>query len=133
MSRKRGALIGLALAAIAAVVIHGPLASQGRVLLGLFLALTACVYLGALLAQKQTKTVAAAELAVGALVFLCSFLGVASSVLWLAAGYALHGAWDWVHDIEVVPTRVARWFPPACAIFDLAIAGFVLVFLANWQ
>ena len=81
MSRNKGSLIGLALAAIAAVVILGPLASQGRVLLGLFLALTACVYLGALLAQKQTKTVAAAELTVGALVFLCSFLGVASSVL----------------------------------------------------
>ena len=76
MSRNKGALIGLALAAIAAVLILGPLASQGRVLLGLFLALTACVYLGALLAQKQTKTVAAAELTVGALVFLCSFLGV---------------------------------------------------------
>ena len=85
--------------------------------------------MGALLAQKQTKTVAAAELAVGALVFLCSFLGVASSMRWLAAGYILHGAWDWVHDIKVVPTRVARWFPPTCAIFDLAIAGFVLVFL----
>ena len=81
MSRNKGSLIGLALAAIAAVLILGPLASQGRVLLGLFLALTACVYLGALLAQKQSKTVAAAELTVGALVFLCSFLGVASSVL----------------------------------------------------
>lgn len=41
MSRNKGALIGLALAVIAAVLILGPLASQGRVLLGLFLALTA--------------------------------------------------------------------------------------------
>ena len=131
MSRNKGALIGLGLAAIAVVVILGPLASQGRVLLGLFLALTACVYLGALLAQKQTKPVAAAELTVGALVFLCSFLGVASSVLWLAVGYALHGVWDWVHDMGVVPTRVSGWFPPACAIFDLAIAGFVLLFLED--
>ena len=131
MSRIKGALIGLTLAVIAAVLILGPLASQGRVLLGLFLALTACVYLGALLAQKQTKLVAVAELTVGTFVFLCSFLGVTSSVLWLAAGYAVHGVWDWVHDTEVVPTRVARWFPPACAIFDLAIAGFVLVYLVD--
>ncbi len=35
--------------------------------------------------------------------------------------------------MEFVPTRVARWLPPACAIFDLAIADFVLVLLADWQ
>ena len=55
MSRNKGALIGLALAAIAAVLILGPLASQGRVLLGLFLALTACVYLGGLLSRTEAN------------------------------------------------------------------------------
>ena len=124
--------MGFGLAVIAAVLVHGPLASQGRVWLGLFLALTACVYLGALLAQKQTTGVAGSELAAGALVFVCSYLGVTSSVLWLAVGYAVHGAWDWAHHTAYVPTKVARWFPPACAVFDLAMAGFVLVFLADW-
>ena len=127
----KGALAGLALAVIAGTLIHGPLASQGRIAMGLFLALTACVYLGALLAQKQTKGAVGSELAVAAVVFLCSYFGVTASVLWLALGYAVHGAWDWVHHVGAVSTKVADWFPPACAVFDLAMAVFVVIFLAS--
>lgn len=124
--RIRAAIIGAALAALAAVVVHYPLAGSARLLLALFLALTACVYLGALLAQKQTALTTVGELLVGTGVFICSFLGIVSSASWLAAGYGLHGAWDWLHDTKTVPTHVAAWFPPACAAFDFVIAGFVL-------
>lgn len=91
MTRLRGAFVGAALAVVAAVGLHFPLAGAAVALLSLFLALTACVYLGALLAQRQTAAVVLSELAVGAVVFLCAIFGTLGSVLWLAAGYALHG------------------------------------------
>ncbi|MFQ5759969.1 MAG: DUF6010 family protein [Acidiferrobacterales bacterium] len=127
--RIRGAIVGAALGALAAAAIHYLLAGSARPLLALFLALTACVYLGALLAQTQTLLTTVGELLVGGAVFVCAFLGVAFSALWLVAGYVLHGAWDWLHETKTVPTHVAAWFPPACAAFDFVIAGFVLSFM----
>lgn len=127
--RTRAAIIGAALAMLAAVVAHYPLTGSARLLLALFLALTACVYLGALLAQTQALLTTVGELLVGTGIFVCAFLGVTFSALWLAAGYMLHGAWDWLHDTKTVPTHVAAWFPPACAAFDFAIAGFVVIFI----
>lgn len=127
--RISGAIVGAALAVLAGATIHYSFAASARVLLALFLALTACVYLGALLAQKQPMFTAAGELAVGGTVFVFAFLGVVSSASWLTAGYALHGAWDWLHDVKAVPTRVAQWFPPACAAFDFLIAAFTLIFI----
>ena len=84
--RIRAAIIGAALGALAAVVVHYPLTESARLALALFLALTACIYLGALLAQKQTVLTAFGELLVGTGVFVCSFLGIVSSASWLAAG-----------------------------------------------
>lgn len=127
--RIRAAIIGAALAMLAAVVVHYPLAGSARLALALFLALTACVYLGALLAQTQTPLTTVSELVVGGIVFLCAFLGMAFSALWLAVGYSLHGVWDWLHDTKTVPTHVVVWFPPACAAFDLAIAAFIVFFI----
>lgn len=129
VTRLKAAAAGAALAVAAAAVLHQPWIAGGRLLLGLFLALTACVYLGALLAQQQGPGTTLGELAVALAVFVCAYLGVAGAAVWLAAGYALHGVWDWFHDIEAVPTRVSRWFPPACAAFDFVVAGFILLFL----
>jgi hypothetical protein len=98
-------------------------------LLALFLALTACVYPGALLAQRQKLQVMLSELTLMLVVFVCAFFGTIDSMMWLAAGYAIHGLWDWLHDAEVVATRVSTWFPPACAVFDFIIAAFVVSFL----
>jgi hypothetical protein len=89
--RIQAAIIGATLAVLVAVVVHYPLAGSARLLLALFLALTVCLYLGALLAQTQTLLTTVGELLVGGVVFACAFLGAAFSALWLAAGYALHG------------------------------------------
>ncbi len=122
--------MGAALAVVTAVAIHFPFADVAVPLLSLFLALTACVYLGALLAQRQSTGVVVSELAVGIGVFLCAVLGILVSGLWLAGGYAVHGIWDWAHDTGVVTTQVSSWFPPACALFDFIIAAFVVFFVA---
>ena len=125
----RAALLGAVAAIVGLAGVHLPFPSQSWLVLALFLALTACVYLGALLAQPQRRGTQAAELTVGATVFACAFLGMAASPLWLAGGYALHGGWDWLHHVRVVPTRVAGWFPPLCAGFDLVVAVFVLAWV----
>ena len=74
--RIRAAIIGAALAALAAVVVHYPLTGSARLLLALFLALTACVCLAALLVQTQTSLTTVGELLVGTGVFVGAFLGV---------------------------------------------------------
>lgn len=123
----RAAALGVVLALAAALGLHWPLRSSALNGLALFLALTACVYLGALLAQRTGWKTRIGEVSVGALVFLSAFLGLAVSPIWMAAGYGLHGAWDWLHVGGRVGARTAAWFPPLCAGFDFAIAGYVLL------
>ena len=123
----RAAALGAVLAVFAIFGLHWPLESETLNGLALFLAFTACVYPGALLAQHVGHGVAAAEIGVAAAVFATAWLGVAHHPLWLAAGYLAHGVWDWGHHIERIPTRTAKWFPPACAAFDVVVA-----FYAAW-
>ena len=128
-SRLRGALTGGALGVLAIAVVHFPFRHVSVLLLSLFLTFTACAYLGALLAQAQPSRIVGMELAVGVAVFVCAVLGALVSPAWLAAGYGIHGLWDWAHDAGLVGTRVARWFPPACATFDIMIAGFTVLLI----
>lgn len=130
MTRTQAILTGSALAGVAAAAVHAPFAAVAVPLLALFLSLTACVYLGALLAQRQPPGVVVAELAVSLVVFACAFAGSIAGASWLAVGYAVHGAWDWAHDRKLVATRVAPWFPPACAAFDFLIAASIMLFVA---
>lgn len=123
----RPAAGGLALAAGMILFVHWPAERYSIELLACFLALTACVYPGALLAQSAPTPVAAAELAIGAGVFVCAVLALTVSPLWLVVGYVAHGGWDWLHHSGHVKTQVAQWFPPACALYDFAIAFFVVV------
>jgi hypothetical protein len=127
--KLRAAILGLVAAVVAVPGIHLPFPAYSRLVLALFLSLTACVYLGALLAQAQRRGTWIAELAAAAAVFACSLLGMAASSAWLGLGYAVHGGWDWLHEAGGVPTRVAEWFPPLCAAFDFVVAVLVLGWL----
>jgi hypothetical protein len=120
----RAAALGAILAVCAIAGLHWPLESEALNGLALFLALTACVYPGALLAQKARPWVAVAETGVGATVFVCAWIGVAHDPLWIAIGYLVHGVWDWTHHVNRVPMRVAAWFPPLCAAFDVVVAAY---------
>lgn len=63
------------------------------------------------------------------------FLALGAVTLWakspplLAAGYLAHAVWDLVHHPRAVPTPVRSWYPPFCVVFDLVVAGFILVWL----
>jgi hypothetical protein len=113
-----GALLGL----VCVVLVHAIPRQTERQVIALFLAFTACVYFGALLAQRVPARVVVLELAVAAVVFGLAVVGLRASTGSLAAGYAIHGAWDLAHRPGGVPTYVAPWFPPACAAFDFVVA-----------
>jgi len=118
----RAAALGALLAVVAMAGLHWPFHNEALNGLALFLAFTGCVYPGALLAQRSKQWVATSELGVGIAILASAWMGVAIHPLWLAAGYFGHGVWDWFHHAGGIPTKVAGWFPPACAAFDFLIA-----------
>lgn len=91
----------------------------------LFLALTSCVYGGAILTPAGAKY-SYVEFPFVATVFVASILGLIFHPLWLSAGYLLHGCWDAMHHFKKVNTPIVKWFPPLCAIFDILLALFIL-------
>jgi hypothetical protein len=120
-------LVGVVLALVFLVLVHSVPPQPARQLIALFLAFTACTYAGALLAQRVPIHFGVLELAVACAVFGLAVVGLRASTASLAAGYALHGAWDLLHHPRAVPTRVASWFPPACAAFDFVVALALLI------
>lgn len=63
-----------------------------------------------------------------ALAFMvASLLGPLAHPLFVIAAIAGHGVWDWLkHTGKGVP--FLSWYPPACAVFDIAYAAALLWF-----
>jgi hypothetical protein len=131
MTGLRPFLLGIVLGLAFVLLVHSVPPQPARQLIALFLAFTACVYGGALLAQSVPGHVLTLELCVAGVVFACAVVGLRASTPYLAAGYALHGAWDLLHHPRAVPTRVALWFPPMCAAFDFVVA--VALLIGPWR
>lgn len=96
-------------------------------LLSLILALTGGIYVGAALHGGSRGRLAFETVLAAALVVL-AFLGFSWSPLWVALGFALHGAWDLAHHTGAVAHGVRRWFPPFCAAWDWAVAAMIVYF-----
>src|SRR6188472_4088669 len=55
-----------------------------------------------------------------------AWLGLRSSLGWLAVGWAAHAAWDTVlHLLAGTPGFVPAWYPVVCIGFDLFMAGVI--------
>lgn len=93
----------------------------------LFLAYTACVYLGASLSDKRPLWISV-EFIMSMLFFQFAFFGLLYSSIWVALGFILHGIWDLLHHPKIIKTNVVKWFPPLCAVFDFIVAVFILRF-----
>jgi predicted membrane protein len=106
------------------VMFSVPLSYQ---LFTLFLASTAFVYFGSGLSDSR-HTWISVELIMSCVFFQFAFLGFLYSPIWLVIGFILHGIWDMLHHPKVVKTKVVKWFPPLCAIFDFVVAVFILTF-----
>ena len=124
--RARPVMLGVALAAVFIVTTHALAGDHRLEVFALFLALTACVYGGAALTPAGTAF-GAIELPFVVLVFACAVAGVVSSPAWIAAGYLAHGGWDLLHHLDRIRTPVIRAFPSVCAVFDILVGGFVLL------
>jgi hypothetical protein len=125
-------VIGLVLGLLFVLLVHTIPPQPARQIIALVLAFTACTYAGALLAQEASPPASVvAELLVAAVVLALAVVGLRASTTSLAAGYLLHGVWDLLHHPRGVPTRVVRWFPPACAAFDFVVA--VALLIGPWR
>jgi hypothetical protein len=124
-------VVGLLLGLLFVLLVHTIPPQPARQAIALVLAFTACVYAGAMLAQSPPAGIAFLELVVAAVVLCCAAVGLRSSTGWLAAGYVLHGVWDLVHHPRAVSTKVASWFPPLCAAFDIVVA--VALLIGPWR
>jgi hypothetical protein len=124
-------VIGVVLGLAFLLLVHSVPPQPARQMIALFLAFTACVYAGALLAQEMPARFALAELLVACVVFALAVVGLRASTTALAAGYALHGVWDLLHHPRAVTTRVASWFPPLCAAFDFVVA--IALLIGPWR
>jgi hypothetical protein len=96
-------------------------------LFALFLAYTACVYLGAALSDSRPVWISI-EFFMSLLFFQLAFCGLLYTPIWLALGFVLHGIWDMLHHPRIIKTSVVKWFPPLCAVFDFIFAVFILRF-----
>jgi hypothetical protein len=126
-------VIGLVLGLLFILLVHTIPPQPARQIIALVLAFTACTYAGALLAQEPSSSPSSvlAEVLVALVVLALSIVGLRASTTSLAAGYLLHGVWDLLHHPRGVPTRVVRWFPPACAAFDFVVA--VALLIGPWR
>jgi hypothetical protein len=120
----RSYLLGLGLAASTCLVLW-PLAPElARGVVSHLLTLIGSVYVGFALAAPTRMSIARQ-------VAGCAFfMGLALAGLWLSwwclvAGLVLHGAWDLVHHREHEHGTMPRWYVPACASYDWAVAAFI--------
>ncbi|MEL6269488.1 MAG: hypothetical protein AAFR22_06730 [Chloroflexota bacterium] len=58
-----------------------------------------------------------------------TLLGLWVSPFWLVAGLMLHGVYDLIHHPGAIPTEIAAWYPPFCAIYDWLVGGYLLLLL----
>ncbi len=131
MAGMKSFLVGIVLGLAFVLLVHSVPPQPARQLIALSLAVTACIYCGALLAQSAPGHVVVLELAVFGVVFACAVVGLRAATSWLAAGWVLHGVWDLLHHPKAVPTRVTSWFPPLCAAFDFVVA--IALLIGPWR
>src|SRR5262249_18407603 len=124
-------VIGIVLGLLFIVLVHTIPPQPARQIIALVLAFTACTYAGSLLAQEVPPPVILGELLVAGVVLALAIVGLRASTTSLAARSALHGVWVLLHHPRAVPTRVARWFPPACAAFDFVVA--IALLIGPWR
>ena len=135
------ATIGL-LAAAGAISITrkiGPKAEQ--VLYGLFLVIIAALYL-AFVAYFGKATAWRVETAAVVFFALVGLFGVRLPIA-LVVGYALHGAWDLVHELQAQGAISTYYLGPLtavplaygvfCAAFDVCIAAHAFKRRAEWS
>lgn len=96
------------------------------VVLALGLLVAALLYVAFALIEGETVWLLVEAVGVAAYGSL-AWLGLRRSALWLAAGWALHPAWDvGLHLVGEGAAVAPEWYATACISFDLLIAGYMV-------
>jgi hypothetical protein len=90
---------------------------------GLFLA--ALIYVGFAAVSGASSMWRSIELMGLGFFTLVAVLGLRFSVLFLAAGWAVHGLWDALLHLTQHTTFVPDWYPVICLGFDLIVAIYI--------
>lgn len=118
--------LGLILAAVTIAVLL--LLSPGKAveLLAILLTAIGAIYIGSGLAGEQWRETKL-ETVAAVVTLLLALGGLWLSPYLLAIGYFFHGAWDILHHPEGIKTRIVKWVPPLCLVYDWLIAGFIVL------
>ncbi|HET7487152.1 MAG TPA: DUF6010 family protein [Acidimicrobiales bacterium] len=129
LSPVAGAAAGLGLA----VVMLAPLLlvskEAGLQFLAVQLGFIGAIYFGFGIADRRVAALLPEFLQAGAFLMAGTVALWAGSPAFLAAAYAAHAGWDLVHHPRGVRTRVERWYPPFCVVFDLVCVAFIVAWL----
>ena len=95
-------------------------------LLATILGLALGVYIGSF-SYDQRFNKGFQEIVVAVFLMVFIILGFWISPLYLAAAWLLHPLWDWMHHFKKVHTRINRWIPPFCGVYDVIVAVYIVV------
>ena len=121
MTFVNGLLVGAIAGAANAALFSRFRPSERGTPLAVFLAIAAGIYLG--FGLQDGRPAHAAIQTLGALPF------VVVAVLWpravglMGVAWLAHGAWDAVHQLGLVQTRIPSWYPGACMGLDLVLGA----------
>lgn len=129
LSGPAGAAVGFGLAVVmlAPLLLLSKLA--GLQFLAVMLGFIGAIYFGFAVADGSVRSLAVEFPVSGVFLALGAVALWADSPVVLAAGYAAHGLWDFVHHPRAVTTPVRNWYPPFCVVFDVVTAVFILLWL----
>jgi hypothetical protein len=105
--------------------------SAERRVLALGLLVAALIYIGLAVVFRSGSEMLILE-ASGVVIFGgLAWLGLRSSLWWLAAGWLAHVAWDVGLHFDQRQAFVPAWYPLICVGFDLMVAGYLLGSLSS--
>ena len=113
---------------LATLPIHAILPYTWSVTLAAFiLALIGGVYIGfAVLDGRLSRLLIETTVAVAFAIYAAATFH--SAPLWIPFGYILHGLWDAAHHSPFFDVKMAKWWIPACAAYDIATGlGLLLI------
>lgn len=122
-------LAGAGLAVFALACAHWLTRSPARALATMLLA-AALIYVGFAVAGRAGWTMLVLDLCGVAVFGSFAWAGTRFSLVWLAAGWALHAVWDVaLHLYGVAAGTAPDWYAHLCVSFDLVVAGVLSVVL----
>ncbi len=114
-------IIGAVLAIVWLMIIRRQTKANRNIGIGLVIA--ALIYVGFALFGPAPSPWLFIEI-IGVVIFAAfAWLGINRAAFWLAAGWAIHIAWDvGLHQIGTGQVFTPAWYPPLCIGFDTAVA-----------